>query len=181
MKFRVALFMIALAVLVRILPHPYNFTPLGAMGLFSAAYVGQRWLAWVLPFAALFLSDLFLNNVVYAEYYSTFVWLPSLWTYAGFAAVVGLGMIFLRGRVQPFRVPSVALLSTLAFFLVTNFGSWIELSMYPKTFNGLMTAYAAGLPFLGANIAGDLCFSIIFFGAYECFNAYTAQLAYKKA
>ena len=48
---------IAAAAALRLLPHPPNFTPIGAMALFSGAYLGRRGLAFVAPLAALFVSD----------------------------------------------------------------------------------------------------------------------------
>jgi hypothetical protein len=36
--------------------------------------------------------------------------------------------------------------------------------MYPKTFSGLMTSYAAGLPFFRGTVESDLFFSIAMFG-----------------
>ena len=50
------------AAALRLLPHPPNFTPIGAMALFSGAYLGRRGaIALVAPLAALFLSDLVLG------------------------------------------------------------------------------------------------------------------------
>src|SRR3954452_14921101 len=48
---------IVAAAALRLVPHPPNFTPIGAMALFSGAYLGRRGLAFVAPLAALALSD----------------------------------------------------------------------------------------------------------------------------
>src|SRR5438067_5356261 len=48
---------IVLAAAMRLVPHPANFTPIGAMALFSGAYLGRRSLAFAAPLAALLLSD----------------------------------------------------------------------------------------------------------------------------
>ena len=53
--------------LSRLLPHPPNFTPVGAMGLFGAAYFSRKYLAFLVPFVAMWVSDLILNNAVYAQ------------------------------------------------------------------------------------------------------------------
>src|SRR5215208_7087089 len=52
---------IAAAAVLRLMPHPPNFTPIGAMALFSGAYLDRRALAFVAPLAALLLSDLLLG------------------------------------------------------------------------------------------------------------------------
>src|SRR5207253_7052667 len=52
---------IAIAAVLRLVPHPSNFTPIGAMALFSGAYLGRRGLAFVAPLGALLLSDALLG------------------------------------------------------------------------------------------------------------------------
>ncbi len=166
MKFRIALVLIIIASLTRLLPHPSNFTPLGAIGLFGAAYLERRWLALMVPFVALFLTDLFLNNVIYSAYYSNFAWVTSWWIYAAFAAVMATGWVLLRGRVSPARIVGASLTASVLFFLVSNASTWAETTLYPKTVAGLMTCYVAGLPFLGNTVLGDLFFSAVLFGGY---------------
>ena len=46
--------MILLAAVLRILPHPWNFTPIGAMAIFSGSLFRNRWVAFLFPLAALF-------------------------------------------------------------------------------------------------------------------------------
>lgn len=85
---------IVFAALSRLLPHAYNFTPIGAIALFGAAYFPKKRWAFIIPVAALWLSDLFLNNMVYASYYEGFAFFSSgfLFTYGAFALVVILGI-----------------------------------------------------------------------------------------
>lgn len=166
MKFRIALVLIILAALTRLLPHPQNFTPLGAIGLFGAAYLNRRWLALLVPFSALFLTDLFLNNVIYRQYYAGFTWITSIWIYAAFALVMLTGWLALRHQRSTQRVVLASITASLLFFLVSNFGTWAETAMYPKTAAGLLGCYAAGLPFLGNTVLGDLFFSAVLFGGY---------------
>ncbi len=167
MKIRFALLLVVLAAATRLLPHPANFSPIAAMGLFGAAYFQRRWMVALVPFAGLFVSDLVLNNVVYREFYTQFTWYTSLWIYAAFALVMLLGWAMLRQQVKPGRILTASLLSSGIFFLVTNFSVWLESGMYSKTVAGLLGCYVAGLPFLTNTILGDLCFSAILFGVYE--------------
>jgi hypothetical protein len=169
MRFRFALALIVLAALTRLLPHPPNFTPIGAMGLFGAAYFGNKRLALIIPFAALFLSDLILNNVVYSQYYTSFTWFTSSWIYLGFALVMLAGYFMLRNDRSPSRLFAASLTASLLFFLVSNLSTWLGSGLYPQTFTGLMTCYIAGLPFIGNTIMGDLFFSAVMFGSYSWF------------
>ncbi|WP_116127535.1 DUF6580 family putative transport protein [Lewinella sp. IMCC34183] len=157
--------LILLAAASRLLPHWPNFGPLGAMALFGAAAFGRKWMAWLVPFAALYLSDLALNNLFYAEYYEGFYWGFSTWVYLGFALTVLLGFGLLRGkRFSWLRIGGATGAGTLLFFLLTNFGVWLGSAFYPQTGAGLLAAYAAGLPFLLNSAAGNLLFAGLLFG-----------------
>ena len=52
---------ILIAALSRLLPHLPNFTPVAAIALFGGAFLPDRKSAFIIPFAAMFLSDLFLG------------------------------------------------------------------------------------------------------------------------
>lgn len=177
LKIGILVVMIFAAAMSRLLPHPYNFTPIGAMGLFGAAYFSKRWLAFAVPFAAMWVSDLILDNVVYAQYYEGFQWFGHTWVYLSFALIVMLGFVLLR-KVKISNVIVASLSASVVFYLVTNFGVWLSSPMYPQNAIGLMTCYAAGLPFLSMElappfgfllntIAGDLFFCGALFGVYE--------------
>lgn len=166
MKFRIALILIILAALTRLLPHPHNFTPLGAIGLFGAAYLERRWLALLVPLVALFITDLFINNVLYSAYFEGFAWITSGYIYLAMGLVVGNGLLQTRKKTSGQRIVAASLSSSALFFLVSNFGVWAESTMYPKTVAGLLGCYTAGLPFFGNTILGDLFFSAVLFGGY---------------
>jgi hypothetical protein len=171
MKLRLALSLVAIAVLTRLMLNllpfpPYNFSPIAAIGLFGAAAFNRKFLAPGVPFAALFLSDLFLNNVIYSEFYSGFVFFTSGWIYAAFGMVVLLGLTFVRNNMKPGRIVMASIGGSLIFFLVTNFSVWYGSTFYPQNIAGLIACYTAGLPFLGNTILGDLFFSGVLFGAW---------------
>lgn len=167
MKLRLSIALVFAAALTRLLPHPDNFTPIGAMALFGAAYFSRNIVTLAIPFVSLFLSDLILNNVIYSQYYTGFTLITSWWIYSGFALVMLAGWLLLRNNISPGRVIVASLAASLLFFLVTNFSVWQSGMMYPRTGAGLMACYAAGLPFLKNTIMGDLFFSAVLFGAYE--------------
>ncbi len=149
----------------RLLPHWPNFGPVAAMALFGAAAFPRRWMAWVVPFLALYLSDLALNNVLYSEYYTGFYWGFNSWVYLGFALTVILSFGLLRGKEFSWlRLGGVTIGTTLLFFLLTNFGTWLGSSLYPRSVAGLLAAYTAGLPFLLNSLAGDVFFAGVLFG-----------------
>ena len=145
---------IVVAAALRLAPHPPNFTPIGAMALFAAAQLGRRPLAFAAPIGALLLSDLVLG------FYS-----GMLVQYLAVALIVLLGWALLR-RVSALRVGAAAVASSVLFFVVTNFGVWVQGGMYPLTMAGLAACYAAAIPFFQNTLAGDMFFSGLLFGGF---------------
>lgn len=165
--FAIIAIMILIAASTRFMMIP-NFTAVGAMGLFGAAYFSNKVWAFVVPFAALFFSDLLMNNTIYAQYYDGFtLFAPgAYWTYIGFAAIVLIGMGLLT-KVKPLHVLGASISASVMFFLISNFGVWASGTMYPMNTSGLLASYGAGLPFLQYTMLGDLFFSGLLFGLYE--------------
>jgi hypothetical protein len=145
---------IAAAAALRLVPHPPNFTPIGAMALFSGAYLGRRGAALVAPLAALFLSDLVLGfyHGMGTVYFSV-------------ALIVVLGSLALR-RTSPLRVGIAAVSSSVLFFVVTNLGMWLFSGFYPQTLAGLEACYVAAIPFFQNTLAGDLFYATLLFGGF---------------
>ena len=138
---------IVVAAALRLVPHPPNFTPIGAMALFSGAYLGRKVVAFAAPLGALLLSDLVLG------FYH-----GQATVYFSVALIVMLGMVALS-RVSPLRVAGAAVLSSVLFFLITNFGMWLFSGFYPRTITGLEACYVAAIPFFRNTVAGDLFYS----------------------
>jgi hypothetical protein len=145
---------ILVATALRLLPHPPNFTPIGAMALFSGAYLGKRWLAFVAPLAAMLLSDAVLG------FHSGMAFV-----YASVALIVLIGGIALT-RKSVLRIGGAAVASSVLFFVVTNFGTWALSGMYPRTLSGLAACYVAAIPFFQNTLAGDLFYSGVLFGGF---------------
>ncbi len=139
------------------MPHPWNFTPVAAALLYFGARGSRRQL-WA-PFALLAASDLVLNKFVYAYPFTS----DQLAVWAWYAAILLLGTR-LRENTSWLRIGGAALASSVSFFLVSNFAVWASGSMYPKNVSGLMTCYAAGVPFFRRGLAGDMLFTAVLFG-----------------
>lgn len=152
----------------RWMPHPPNFTPLVGVAIFGSAIVFRNVFAILAPVVALWLSDLFLNNLVYAQYFDGFIWVsePFVWSALALALIAGLSM-FLNKNSSWIKVGGFTLVSSALFFLVSNFGVWASAtSVFSKDLSGLMTAYAAGLPFFLNGMLGDLFYTALLFGSY---------------
>mgnify|MGYP000091147475 CR=1 FL=1 len=94
---------IIVAALSRLIPHPYNLAPFGALSLFGAAYFSDRKLSFILPLVAMFISDLLINNILYASYYQGFtLFTPGfLWVYGAIASIVIAGFFIMKKITVP--------------------------------------------------------------------------------
>ena len=162
-RFIALLSAIAAAAALRLVPHPPNFAPVGAVALFGGAKL-QGWQAYFVPIAVMLLTDPIRSWAEGAH--ASYSWI-TLIIYGAFLINVLLGRIFLRNSSSPWRIASVALAGSIQFYLITNFPSWASAgSLYPHTWNGLITCYVAALPFFGRTLLGDLFYSGVLFGAY---------------
>ena len=153
--------LIGLGVVARWVPHPPNVTPLTALALFGGAYLSRRW-AIGLPLVAVVLSDL----VIGLHETVAFTW--------GAFALAGLLGWWVRRQPSAKRIVLGSCAGSMLFFLVTNFGVWLlghQGTMYPQTLDGLVSCYAAALPFLRNTFAGDLMWTAGLFGLYALASA----------
>jgi hypothetical protein len=146
--------LIAIAATFRLLPHPANVSPIGAIALFAGAYLAERRWAFAIPVTALLLSDVVLGGYG----------LPLMGTvYASFAAAVAIGML-LRHRLSPGPIAAATVAGSTLFFLTTNFAVWALGGGYARSLDGLLACYTAAIPFFGRTLAGDAFFAAALFG-----------------
>jgi hypothetical protein len=162
---------IFLAAFSRLIPHMTNFSPFGAIALFGAAYFYKKWQAFIIPLVATWLSDLFINNTIYAHNYHSFTWFYEgfYWQYMSYLLIAVYGL-FLFKKVNVSNVIFGSIGSTAIFFIITNFGSWIGNTMYPQNFGGLMTSYIAGIPYLKGTLFSNLMYTAVLFGFFAYFQ-----------
>jgi hypothetical protein len=142
--------LIAAAALSRLLPHPSNFTPIGAMAIFGGACVGRLGLAMLLPAIAMLVSDAILGFSAATPI-----------VYGCFAIDVLIGR-WLRGRRTLVPIAVAVLVGSIQFFAFTNFACWVD--FYPHTLAGLSECYALAIPFFQNTLAGDAFFATVLFG-----------------
>ena len=151
---------IIFAAFTRLMPHPPNFTPIIAMGLFGGAYLKDTRWAILLPVVAMLIADFFLG------FHGTMIWV-----YCSLIIISLMGFL-LKNRITLINGALATLGGSLLFFLVTNFGVWASSIFYTKTFVGLLSCYAAGLPFFGNTLAGSIFYSSLMFFGYEQIKRY---------
>jgi hypothetical protein len=156
-----AYLLLVLAVLSRIVPHPdwLNFTAVGGMLLYFGAR--RSWKEMLAPLAALMATDYFLT--VFSYHYA-FRWEAYVTTWAWYAAAMALGHILLHARTTWVRVAAGVVLGPTSFFIVSNYAVWAAGGMYPPTWGGLTTCYAAGVPFYRNDLASTAIVAGLAFG-----------------
>jgi len=154
LKLGAAAALVAIAAALRVVAHPWNFTPVGAMALFAGAVFRERWMKFAIPMLALFAGDIFIgfHKLMPAVYLS-------------FLISVAIGMWIGEER-KLARLTCGTFLGALQFFLVTNFAIWAAFTTYPKSALGLLACYAAGLPLFWYTLAGDAFYVVLLFGGY---------------
>ncbi|MDR2511175.1 MAG: hypothetical protein LBC89_01670 [Bacteroidales bacterium] len=135
-----------------------NFTPIAAIALFGGTYFNKKKLALLLPLLILAVTDAIIG--IYAPVTMAAVYLSFIFT-----GIIG---IVLSKKITKINVIGATLLSSVTFFLVTNFAAWISgFCGYPMTFSGLIYCYEMGLPFFRNDLLATLLYSGILFGTFE--------------
>jgi len=158
---------VAIAALLRFLPHPPNFVPIAAIALFGGAYFSDKRMALLLPISIMIATDLVIG------FHQT-MWV----VYLSFAAMVGIGSMVGK-RIGFSTVTAGAISGSILFYLTTNFAVWAMGSglFYPLTMEGLLMSYTVAIPFFHYSLAGDLFYSAILFGGFEYAKSRVPALA----
>lgn len=151
----IAITLLVVTVASRLVPHPWNFTPMIAVALFAGARLERTWTAVVAVAACLALGDLAVGVFPYDG---------MAWVYVPMLAIALVGRVLVKRRTVTATIIA-ALGAGFLFFVVSNFGVWLG-SMYPHTLAGLGECYTAALPFYRNQIVGDLVFTGALFGLH---------------
>jgi hypothetical protein len=160
-RFGLAALLVAMAIVLRIAPHPWNFAPVGAISLFAGACFDRRRDAFLAPLVLMFLSDSLLEWFTGRGYHAL---MPVI--YATYALITAVGMLLRDRRTSILAVGLCAITSSTLFFIISNFAVWLRSSMYPPTAHGLLACYIAAIPFFGNTLASDLIYSALLFGTF---------------
>ena len=155
------IFMIISGVVMRLLPHLPNFTPIAAIALFGGVYLNKKY-ALILPLVAMFISDIFIG------FHDTM-----LYVYGSFL-LTGLMGLWLRKHKNVVNILGASFASALLFFLISNFGVWIQ-GMYARDISGLFQSYVMAIPFFKNMLLGNLFYTGLLFGSFELVKALIAK------
>ena len=132
----------------RLIPHPSNFTPILAVGVFAGFYFRNFILSSFIVISAMFIGDLVIG------FHSTMIF-----TYSSLILAVAIGLLIKKFNFKEILFSGLS--SSVVFFAVTNFGSWLTLEMYEKNFSGLLQSYFMGIPFFHNTLISTLIYLIV--------------------
>ena len=153
-KTLIILLIILIGAFSRIIPHPPNFTAIGAISILGGLYFNKKYLAFFTPIMAMFLSDIILGHT------------PIISVYIAFLTIIPLG-IKIRENLTYSSIFKISIYASILFFVITNFTSWLYNPIYPQNLSGLIMSYTAGIPFFANTLLGNLFFCFSLFGLYE--------------
>lgn len=142
-----------IAISTRLMPHPANFTSVAAVALLGGSLLPRKW-ALSLPLIIMIASDLIIGLHPLVAF-----------TWGSFALIAFLGHRYLR-NVNAGSVVVASLGSSILFYIISNFGVWLQGQMYTMNWSGLVACYYNAIPFFRNTMAGDLVYSAVLFGAY---------------
>ena len=137
----------------RFIPHPPNFTSLIALSFYIPALLRLRYLPILI--LSFIITDLFIGL------HSTilFTW--------GSVGLIGLMSKYFN-KSMTFRIFG-ALIGAVIFFVLTNFGVWIDGS-HGYAINGFISCYILALPFFGYSVISTLVFSVLIETIYKIYQ-----------
>ena len=146
LKYLLILFgLIGMMLLFRIVPHAPNFTPIIALSLYLPILFGF----WSIPFIILgfAITDYFIG------FHSLLIW---TW---GSLAIIGFISKFCKNI---FSRLIMSFISSLIFFIISNFGVWATGSFYEANLQGLIYCYIMAIPFFTNTLVSTILFACLF-------------------
>ncbi|MGL4630923.1 MAG: DUF6580 family putative transport protein [Leadbetterella sp.] len=162
------LLIIVVSALTRVLPHEWNFSPILAIFVISAGLF-QNNLRWIFPFAALLISDVFIQIQSGQGFYTGIQYV-----YISYACASMVSYFLFKN----FTLKSTILTSLVAstvFYIVSNFALFypsssvvdVAAGKYPHSFEGIKASYLVSIPYFRNSIVSTTIYSVLFYFLVE--------------
>ena len=151
---------LGLATVIHLLPHPFGVSTVGATALYAGAY-GDKRTSWLVPLLPLTLG------LLITGFYQPVV---MLFVFAGFSLSTLVGRWLLTRQRNLKRFGGAVVTGATLFFVVSNFSIWL-VGYYPPTLAGLIECYVAGLPLYGLSMLADAAYCFVLFGLHKALES----------
>jgi hypothetical protein len=147
-----------LAIAFRLFSTIPNFSPIGAIAIFSGLLVGRKFYSFAFPIAIMIVSDLLLGLID-----SSYIHPLMPVVYLSYFILVFIGSSLKSTNNNFLKTIGYTLAGSIAFFLITNFGVWVQGSLYALNIEGFISCYVNAIPFFRNTLIGDLLFATSFY------------------
>jgi len=147
-KFSFPIILILILTTARLIPHPHNFTPILAVGIFAGFYFKNFFLSSFVVILSMFLGD------IYFGFHNTM-----LFTYVALMIAAGLGLLIKKFKITEILFSGLS--SSVCFFVITNFGVWLVSGIYEKNLVGLFESYVMAIPFFHNTLISTLIYLFV--------------------
>ncbi len=160
-----------------------GFSFLGAIAVFGGATFKNKYLAFLLPIAIIFCSDLFINRFTYEN---TMFYKGWQYTYIAFLAMSIISSFIVK-NITITNVMLGAIVTTVIHWLITSvpyaFGGLNITTNLPMTgsFQDIITAHIQAIPFEWPLLVGTIVYSAVMFGIYNYVQKNNPKLTLAKA
>ena len=144
------LFISVILALGRIIPHPPNFTPILATAIYTPYMINDKWIAVLIPLSAMFIADIIIGFHPYM-----------LWVYGAIGLSTLISSWSMHFNKKYIQLGVMAILSSILFFIITNFAVWAIWDYYPKTIDGLIICYIKAIPFFQNTLLGTIIYTAL--------------------
>jgi len=144
------LFISGILTLGRLIPHPPNFTPILATAIYTPYIINDKWIAMLIPLSAMFIADIIIGFHPYM-----------LWVYGAIGLSTLISNWSMRFNKKYIQLGVMAILSSILFFIITNFAVWIIWDYYPTTIDGLIICYIKAIPFFQNTLLGTIIYTAL--------------------
>lgn len=173
------LFLVIGSALLRLVPHPPNFTPLLAAAVFAGRSLGRGTSAAALVLLSMLAIDI---PVIWEALSADFAGLWRQIFLINFVLYGTVACLTLAARCAKrlrgfYAIPAAALIASAVFFLTTNFASW--LAFYDLSWSGLAACYMNAIPYFQNTCLSALCYSGILFGILASYDRLWQPMAEK--
>lgn len=154
-KASLILLLIVLGVSLRFSSEIPNFSPMFAIALFSGYVFRNKIVAFANPLLIQLIADYYLG------------FHPDMFAvYLSFGLITAIGYLN-REKYNFMNSILFAVLSSIVFFLITNFSVWLTADFYTKDLNGLFNSFTLAVPFYRNTLLSSVIFSVVIFGSYS--------------
>jgi len=145
--------LILILALSRLIPHPWNFTPVIAVAMMSGYFFKNIYFSLSILLIAMLIADVFIG------FYENMIFV--------YLSLMFIAFVFFKisKKINFKNLFVYSFAGSLIFFMLSNFGVWILGSPgldnipYDKTLNGLIECYILAIPFFGNTFLSTLIFA----------------------